>query len=164
MTGRNSAEAGRDGGLAEGASEHSGRITRRDFAIALGGGVAIAGYYLLRGVLPSAPPPAAAPAPPSPRLRDDVAFGSDPEGMVTLSRTTSAGPVTCAVNATGEEVLAHLDGHQEIDDITRAVALRIGAAPTEALQARVAHFVAQLGALGFLATAFYAYIVEREET
>lgn len=65
----------------------------------------------------------------------------------------------CGVNATGAEILDHLDGRHTIDQIGAALAEGLGVAPGEAFSAKVAFFVAQLGELGFLAEPFHARIV-----
>ncbi|GEM_PF-4049679 len=132
-------------------------MNRRTFLIRLGASVAggISGFFLV----PRWPAVAMAadPQPPSPRprLKDDIVFGRY-EGMDSISYGIEGEQVLCAVNHPGLLIVDKLDGRHTIDGIGAAVKTALGLAATEDLDAQIAGFVAQLGALGFLAEPFYA--------
>lgn len=144
-------------------SAAAGSSTRRDFFITLGTGAAagIAGYFLVQRAfspLPASLDDGTGPTRP-PCLKEDVVFGNDGD-MVTVSLSGGGSPVVCAANRPGQEVLTRLDGRHTIEEMSRAVAAAVGVSRTEALDAKVAHFVAQVGMLGFLREPFFACIVE----
>ena len=62
----------------------------------------------------------------------------------------------------GAEIVNRLDGRHTIDQIGAALADRFGIDGGEALSAKVALFVAQLGEMGLLTRPFYAQIVYQE--
>jgi hypothetical protein len=136
-------------------------MTRREFKIALGAaaGSAILGYLLLPqapGTQPASLSPGACP-----RLRHGLAMEGPAADGMTVVRLPDGG--LCAVNAAGAAVLRRLDGAHSIEQIARAAAARAGVAPDAPLIAKMACFVAQLGAAGFLDAPFYAQIVARME-
>jgi len=143
------------------AGDTPGTLSRRNFEIAFGAAVGsgILGYLLVR------PAPAPQPAPivnsPRPRLRKGLAFeGPAADGLTSVRLPDGS---LCAVNAPGAEVLRCLDGAHTIEQIARAAGQRAGVAADASLTARMACFVAQLGAAGFLDQPFYAQIVDRKE-
>ena len=138
-----------------------GTMTRREFKIAFGAaaGSAILGYLLVRPE--QAPETAPATLSPRPKLRKGGAIeGPGADGMTTIRLPDGS---LCAVNAPGAEVLRRLDGAHTIDQITRAAGKSSGVVPDASLAAKMACFVAQLGAAGFLDRPFYAQIVGRSE-
>ena len=151
---------------AGGQSDHPKRcraLSRREFLISLGAGTgaSIAGYFLLHNGWAN---PAFASAPVSsqsvcPRLREDLVFCIE-EGLVTLHAAGQNGLPTCAVNDIGGEVLRRLDGRHTITQIGQEIAAAWRLQPSEALDARLAFFVTQVGMLGFLREPFYACILE----
>jgi len=139
-------------------------LTRREFVIRLGAGAGagIVVFFPLRGELftPSGTLKGPPGQPDRPRLRDDIVFGMDGE-MTTICRHEEANPILCAVNRPGREVLRRLDGRHTIEEISKAVATHMNISATEALDAKVALFVAHLSMLGFLQKAFCPYIIEK---
>ena len=134
-------------------------MTRREFKIALGAaaGSGILGYLLVRPA--RAPEPASVPHSPHPKLRKGLAIeGPGSDGMTTIRLLDGS---LCAVNAPGADVLRRLDGAHTIEQIAGAAGRRAGVTPDAALTAKIACFVAQLGAAGFLDMPFYAQIVDR---
>ena len=138
-------------------------FSRRQFLITLGlGAGAVSGYFLFKPLSPATIFPSVhAPVPEDcPRLSHDVMFGMDADGLTTICRSDSS---TCAVNQTGGEILKLLDGRHTIAAIGLAVALASGGSPSEAIEAKLAAFVANLGMLGFLREPFYACIVDSKD-
>lgn len=137
-------------------------MSRRGFLISLGAGAAAITGYVLGGIPGLSKPKASRPpgqACEAPCLLADVTFGSDND-MLTLSRPGTDSPV-CAVNRVGGAVIRRLDGGHKIDDISRILAGEYGLEGGEALEAKVAFFVTQLGMMGFLDRPFYVQIYER---
>lgn len=141
-------------------------MRRREFVIAfgVGAGAGIAGYFSYCR-LPRQPPAADSLPPPDgdprPRLKDDVVFARRAE-QLTIRGGSQDNLVLCAVNATGAVVIERLDGRHSIEAIAAAVATQASESRTEMLTAKVALFVAQLGACGFLTEPFYATLYEVE--
>ena len=136
-------------------------MTRREFKIAFGAaaGSGILGYLLVRPE--RAPEAFSTTHSPRPKLRKGVAIeGPGADGMTSIRLPDGS---LCAVNAPGAEVLRRLDGAHTIDQITRAAGKSAGVVPDASLAAKMACFVAQLGAAGFLDRPFYAQIVDRRE-
>ncbi len=140
-------------------------LTRRNFFISLGAGVGgIAGYFCFAG-RPIAPPPTESVPVPSgptahPRLRDEACISSDGE-LYTISVPGTESPTVCGVNPVGAEIVQRLTGQQTIGEICADVAAAVGICHDEAIEAKIACFVAELASLGFLRDPFYVYIVDR---
>lgn len=144
--------------------EREGRVTRRRFCVALGGSLALSGWVLGRAVTsePTEPEPAAGSADARPRLRADLAWGRDGE-FRTLTRVVDGEPLVCGLNDAGAALARGLDGRHTVCDLSAALSARRGVRHDDALEARVALFVAQVSMLGLLTEPFYAWIVERTE-
>lgn len=143
-------------------------LSRRQFLILLGAGASasIFGYYTLPS--PDEQAAAAAPQTPSsqearPRLRDDLTFSQHAE-MTYMAWQSDPGRPVCAVNQTGARVLRLLDGQHTVSQIAGDLAARLHITRTEAFDAKIAGFIAQLGMLTLLQEPFYVRIVEGWET
>ena len=134
-------------------------LNRRRFLIRFGAGLTggIGGFYLLN----QWPDELHERLPESfqgtlfPKLRKDIVFGQH-EDLKTIRHGTGADMILCAINRPGGIIIDSLDGMHTIDRIERALKSTLGLDPMACLQAPIAHFVAQLGMLGFLAEPFYA--------
>lgn len=142
-------------------------LSRRTFLILLGAGASasIFGYYFTPRRDEQA---AAAPQTPSsqetrPRLRDDLTFSQRAE-MTYIGRPSDPDRLVCAVNQTGAHVLRLLDGQHTVSQIAGDLAARLHITRTEAFDAKIAGFIAQLGMLTLLQEPFYVRIVEGWET
>ena len=137
-------------------------VSRREFLICLGSGAAatIAGYFLTKLIpvaLPATPQTASA----QPRIRKEISARREAE-MYVLEAKGHDQPLG-AVNSAGWEVLQRLDGSRSIQDITSALAAGAGLASNEAMEGKVACFVAQLGEMGLLQQPYYVQIVEARD-
>lgn len=90
-----------------------------------------------------------------PKLIKGVTWG-EYDGKITLKQKEK--DIHCAVNDSGEAIIKLLDGKNSIEDITK----KINNKEDEVLSSKIAYFVANLGMLGLLEEAFYAYIIENE--
>jgi hypothetical protein len=135
------------------------RLNRRTFLIQLAaGGVAgIGGYFLFPRTLKvcQAAPTENSSASPRPELRADIVFGRHAQ-MTSICYQSNSGNVRCAINRPGQVIVRNLDGAHTIEQISRALNVDLSLSPELDLAAPVAHFVARLGMLGFLARPFYA--------
>jgi len=140
------------------------RLTRREFVVVLGTGLAIAGYYLSENKLAFLPgsggDPANAPA--APRLREDLIFDFK-DDFYTVSLDRGDEPLF-GVNQVGKSVLGRIDGRNTIEDIAEGLAREFGVGDDDALKANVAVFTAQIGMLGLLEKPFHATIFERAQS
>jgi len=130
-------------------------LSRREFSVALAAGVVLAGYFAGPG-LAEAKGARREPVP-SPLLRKDLIAGWDGE-----FHTLAIGRSKVAVNRVGHAILGYLDGTRGIRDLAHAVGKDLSLPVTETFEAKVAQFVGELAALGFLATPFFVTIVEHE--
>lgn len=137
------------------------QLNRRTFLIRLGAGVAggIGGFFLMPHppALSSAAPLKQPQATTRPRMRHDIVLGRYAE-MEAISYGRDERKVLCAINQAGSIIISKLDGRHTIDEIGEALKSGLGIDAQVALDAPVAHFVAQLGMLGFLTNPFYATI------
>lgn len=136
-------------------------LNRRRFLIRLGAGAAggIGGFFLMQRppVLAEAAAPAEPPVSLRPRLRKDIVAGRY-DNMAAISYGRGAQRVLCAINRPGGIVIGQLDGRHTVGQIARELTSALALDTQDRLEAPVAHFVAQLGMLGFLAEPFYATI------
>ncbi len=135
------------------------RLTRREFVVALGTVLVVAGYCVVEGGLPDQGGERAVKPGVRPRLRDGLVRGTDGE-MLTVALTAGSSPVY-AVNDVGRTTLEAMDGRRTVEEIAAVLSRRYVVPADQALQADVALFIAQLGILGLLAEEFRATIFER---
>jgi hypothetical protein len=84
--------------------------------------------------------------------------------MTYIGRPSESDRLVCAVNQTGARVLRLLDGQHTVSQIAGDLAARLHITRTEAFDAKIAGFIAQLGMLTLLQEPFYVRIVEGWET
>lgn len=70
----------------------------------------------------------------------------------------------CAINETGAAIIRLLDGRHSIEDIAHSTVLTETAFHFKEACAKIAFFVAQLGAIGLLAEPYYVQIYEVYDT
>lgn len=138
-------------------------LTRREFNVLLAGtSSAIAGFFLIGGRTASAARSGEGRvASAHPRLRTGASWQRAGDGSSRLTVGEGDSMTLCSTNRTGTEIIASLDGHRDIRQIAARTAQRLGVPRSEAFEAQIATFVAEVASLGFLADPFYVHIVER---
>lgn len=140
------------------------RFTRKAFLVALGTGaaVAISGHFLSRREN-SGPTSGAASGPSSKYPKLKPGLRTDREGeFLKLVRQDGKDPVICLVNYPGRVAVGLMDGRHTTEDIAHAMADQFGLEKTEALNAKMAIFIAELGMMGFLEQPYYSYVFYEE--
>jgi hypothetical protein len=143
----------------DGAGDSGRRLTRREFVVALGSVLVVAGYCVVGGRPPDHGPERAVKPGVRPRLRDGLVLGTDAE-MLTVAIAAGSSPVY-AVNDVGRTILEAMDGRRTVEEIAGVLSQRYAVPADQALQADVALFIAQVAILGLLAEEFRATIFER---
>jgi hypothetical protein len=134
------------------------RRTRKEFLITAGAGIiAISGYFIADALLRPASDAASA----HPRLKRGLARSLS-EGSLVLTASAEQGGGVCALNVSGAMAADLMDGTRGIEEISGMVSRRLGVAKPDDLDAKMACFAAQLGAMGFLESPFYAQVFFEE--
>ena len=131
-------------------------ISRRDFLISLGVGtsLAIAGFFTFNAITTLANDQPDNPSV-KPKLSDYVKKTFENDQMVLHGEKAK-----CSVNKTGERIIGLLDGKNTLSHISTQISKHYAIDHTGALEAAIASFLCQLGALGFLSSPYYVTIYE----
>lgn len=145
--------------------QHDGRMTRQEFIIRLGAGLGalIAASFLVPGDVP-VPPRVPASDGRHRRARPELhpdARVSRSNDLFTVQHGGGSRAVICTTNQAWEAIILRLDGRHTIGQLADAVSEAVGVPHTDALDAKVACFVAQLSMMGFLRREYRAFIVEQ---
>lgn len=133
-----------------------GSLNRRDFLICLGAGtsLAIAGFFAFDAITTATDNQPDDPCD-QPRLSDQVKKDFENDQMVLLGEKAK-----CLVNKTGEKIIGMLDGKNTLSRIAANISDYYAIEHTGALEASIATFLCQLGAMGFLSSPFYVTMYE----
>lgn len=143
------------------------KMTRRQVLFYLGGGVvaAITGFFTFPSIVMREGQSSGSPAtdqtncPVKPCLKSGF-YRRQIGELTKLEWRNKENAITCAVNDVGICVVELLNGQHTIEDISKHVAKKYRLVHTEAMDAGVACFVAQLAMLDYLAEPFYTQIYE----